>query len=661
MLQVSAGPKPPIFQFPTAEIYQNDVLHSIKRAVASRNEKIRKKGSIPIEKKRNVLRKIQNADGKQKSEKYGRYLHYMQRGFHSDPSEPYKELGDVVLGSGDILLYGITEDLKSEIKPVLPQGELRFPKKYHLNEEVEQALDVRENPQLIRTGADPTFPRISDYISDMKAVQQQLIYDYSTLSDKLHQLRLRNDREDEGDLASMIDPYKTAEILKAAETGSIGRIAKERSEYYLRLTSEAKLGNKEVHKKISNMSNIFEAENKTSDKPDLDKIELIARDQLLSEYREKSAKKYRYKKLHIINILLCAIFNMKSKTIKTNTPISRKRVRNLFYSDIQLDAEGRPRPCREISRIAMFDSDTESNYSPFLPVNKEVTTQAAKQASHLKMHSSSKLRRQKMAGADQIEPQRPQVKTWKDLVENTPGVVNCNLFRPVVVETVNKFDFNKEEQKMMVSSRQWHYVEDIQQMILLDKEKQNKATEKTAITRLNDLKERFDYAKRKHSRLVEKDLTEKKRDQYRVLNYKINHIKTNQLGDGAIAKMRHDGQKLRKEISLAQKEARKWFLDLKDEMYRLQGRSDKKTKKLLSLVARFQFEDHRTIADGKEKLCLLFMSMPTYVLLTQNMMDAIDFVLTKILGGIDDLIVIWLKARKVYQLSKTMHLIARNG
>ncbi len=54
----------------------------------------------------------------------------------------------------------------------------------------------------------------------------------------------RNDRKDDSDLPSMIDPQKTAEILKSAETGSMGRIAKERSEYYLRLTSEAKLGNK---------------------------------------------------------------------------------------------------------------------------------------------------------------------------------------------------------------------------------------------------------------------------------------------------------------------------------------------------------------------------------------------------------------------------------
>ncbi len=61
------------------------------------------------------MRKVQSTDGKQKSEKYGRYLHYMLRGFRSDPSEPYKEIGDVVLEPGDILQYGITEDLKSEV------------------------------------------------------------------------------------------------------------------------------------------------------------------------------------------------------------------------------------------------------------------------------------------------------------------------------------------------------------------------------------------------------------------------------------------------------------------------------------------------------------------------------------------------------------------
>ena len=55
------------------------------------------------------------------------------------------------------------------------------------------------------------------------------------------------------------------------------------------------------------------------------------------------------------------------------------------------------------------------------------------------------------------------------------------------------------------------------------------------------------------------------------------------------------------------------------------------------------------------------MSMPIYVLMTQNMMDAIDFVFTKVLNGVEEIIDVWLKARKIHHLSRAMNIVAHDG
>ena len=63
----------------------------------------------------------------------------------------------------------------------------------------------------------------------------------------------------------------------------------------------------------------------------------------------------------------------------------------------------------------------------------------------------------------------------------------------------------------------------------------------------------------------------------------------------------------------------------------------------------------------QEKLCLLVMSMPIYILLSQNMMDALEFILTKVLGSVSELMQVWLKVRNIEKLSEAMHVVATKG
>lgn len=55
------------------------------------------------------------------------------------------------------------------------------------------------------------------------------------------------------------------------------------------------------------------------------------------------------------------------------------------------------------------------------------------------------------------------------------------------------------------------------------------------------------------------------------------------------------------------------------------------------------------------------MSTPIHILMCQEMIDAIEFVLNRILHGSSELLKTWLRARKLNDISKMMYVVTKTG
>ncbi|XP_078333115.1 uncharacterized protein LOC111120117 [Crassostrea virginica] len=91
----------------------------------------------------------------------------------------------------------------------------------------------------------------------------------------------------------------------------------------------------------------------------------------------------------------------------------------------------------------------------------------------------------------------------------------------------------------------------------------------------------------------------------------------------------------------------RWFEDLEEKTLSIIGYCDEDINKTLQKIGRYSTIDSKTIPSAKAKLCLLLMSLPAYEMFTIPIQRALKFVLEVIFQGEDHLLGEWFQHRKI--------------
>ncbi|XP_070534245.1 uncharacterized protein [Ptychodera flava] len=162
------------------------------------------------------------------------------------------------------------------------------------------------------------------------------------------------------------------------------------------------------------------------------------------------------------------------------------------------------------------------------------------------------------------------------------------------------------------------------------------------------LRTEFDKVQSKMTRDVLTDLERMERERCKTFIQKFMALKLSPLFEKELRAMRSataqhaNGQEMDFDVKPS-----KWYIDLKTDCHHVVGNHDCDINDILKKLYKFSFEDAKSIPSGKERLCLIVMSLPADELMTIHMQMALYFVLENILNAPPEFFSNWLAHRKI--------------
>jgi len=616
-----------VLSYPTLEEgYREELLKEIKFNIRENSSKIFKKYNPSVTYARTQESYFSNReDEKTKwSKRYKRIVRNEKSGFFSDKRKAYRTIGTIYLNSADLVFHGLTDELKNQLEPIDKSKYVTYSE-----EKKEKIIDNPTKKYLL--GTDKSFNLIMKTLGKVtrlrKAVYAKRCINNLVESNKVKQLKEEERERQENEL------FTTSK--KSTFTSSVGSVSKESTSRTFFENDAKNIRQSSIWNDIQNKSVVAKLLEDLQDRK-------YRKNRFNEDYLKEKRRKYREMKLHNINSLLCAIYNMKQRTLHTKSPLPWKTVKDLLDSDVIIDGLGRPLPSRMSSAL---NQEKRSSLS----YNGSLTVKRSNFSSSSNIRSTQKF---KNSESKEKTFSKKDLRTWGELTNNEARKLSRLAF--------TKVKNRKLEQQSTNCLQHWQKVAEVERSIEKHRD-QHKQLGMEAKRLLEISKEKFMQLKIDENQKLINFLNEKEMFQLEKMKHKIDNLKFDRPLDVNLARMR----KIANEYTIKlQKNARKplsWFQDLEKEALAFVGNRNRSINISLEKLRRFCHEEPSLMINGKEKLCLLLMSTPIHILMCQEMIDAIEFVLNRILHGSSELLKTWLRARKLNDISKMMYVVTKTG
>ncbi|XP_061187152.1 uncharacterized protein LOC133195281 [Saccostrea echinata] len=416
-----------------------------------------------------------------------------------------------------------------------------------------------------------------------------------------------------------------------------------------------------------------------------------------------SLKKERLRRDHLqylqaLSMVITSISNMKTREIKSKTPLKLDAVKALRKEPV---IEPRNPFHRRESRATTHLSRLQSrSQQPHVGLHREASVGRGmlEQVAGI-TGLTSKLRKKTMWGGvskiQQPQQQGPIVETWEDLInlEEPKKTVDLTLQSRILmkallwsrrraitpqVESTMTITENTELSRTETSTGPTHIQSKIRKDLLAADHHRNTGpihTKKLPIWQLvamDKIPKSLQEKKKKETLQPENIVSNDKRsflkvkhDLHKDLEEELQKIDREML---AVFKMKYGefedmsplfevhrsrlngcvtGGTTHRNMAITDVPPLRWFEDLQEKTYSILGHQDEEINKTLQEIGRYSTIDSKSIPSAKAKLCLLLMSLPASELFTIPVQRGLKFVLEVIFQAEDHLLGEWLQHRKV--------------
>lgn len=605
-------------------------------------------------------------EGKAWREKFSRRKKNLHYGFFADKSKPYQTLGKVYLESGELILTSLTDDLRCKITRYPMKRSVKWGKGSRMKKGTPQ-LKSLVGDRIVEK-ADPIeatagYAAIKQRLNEVQ-VMRKGVHANQSLSGYLFRKEQAMEEADKKDDMAMKAPLKNQWKIVRAVGKIMGAVRGKETPQPMPVLARA-FRKKSAKQQFPNSGIGTELE------------DLEDKEEKLLKWRQEKKKLYLQNKLQSMNSILCCLYNMKTKMLKLQTPLPGKTVLELLRQDITLDHYGKP-----MSYRGMLMTDDASIFSdgsntpeagdrhpkPISAASHMTTTLERKRMSSVTFATSP--RRPRLAqlatkfGAKSgtSDSSTPKVETWDDLLAAGERSKKTSALKS---GGAGGGKYSKSSSRRSGASstpagnsseslHQWASVAQAEKII----EERRKIAMLGSISRrtaedvLDDIRHDFVKLQKKISKDVDDDLLKRKGEQFKLIQNKFGAINLGPITSVALDKMRLDAYVLTRDRKDNTTQPMPWFMDLKEEVRGETALKNETINCLFRKVARFQFEDGKNIPFGKEKLCLLVMSMPAHLLMNASMIHALLFILAKVLEAAPELLEFWLSARKLSHIRR---------
>ncbi|XP_071854578.1 uncharacterized protein [Apostichopus japonicus] len=369
------------------------------------------------------------------------------------------------------------------------------------------------------------------------------------------------------------------------------------------------------------------------------------------------SKRLMLERLKMIQMILNALHNMKSRDLRSRVPLSTEVVKHL-YRDVADKTFVRP-------------VKNEVHYSSNDTVNSNEKASVAGRTSKTVIPSKlSTLGRNDGLVSTTPTPtwrkhrqniihhrKELRVETWEDLItlSSPSNVVHRNSVFPNVTNMVGRLlgpHRHGDSQKLPFWQAIGLVNEDTVERPPVTHKGKGASSRKhpDPENTLKSLIQNFTRVKKKMAREVQSDLEKLIRDRHRTFRQKFQCLNKSPLFEKTVQHLKGVSTQpmpMIVEDTNTEIKPSKWFLDLKSGAENIVGKDDKEVCSMLQQLSRFSYEDAKSIPNAKEKLCLLVMSMPASHLLTIPAQQALKYVLDEILWASSESLSQWLNHRKI--------------
>lgn len=352
--------------------------------------------------------------------------------------------------------------------------------------------------------------------------------------------------------------------------------------------------------------------------------------------------KKRY--LSVINQLLCAMYNMKIKSVKASEPLSEAAMKELMNSDIELDQEDRPRPKLLIRQ------------KPFIFRRKSMAMKdPAQERVALMMRRITKRGLKDVVKISKLMKDQSKVATWEDLVAlDDNGMVPSSPIK-------GKPRINKTPAPLWLRVDR-HGVGFFDQYSL-ENDSSTETIHSSESSSVGKMRREFEHKKSMLTKDLNLELEYRRQQQASLVRSKLLSLELGPISSIALEKMREDASRMVKDQQLLTPlKTPAWFAKLERNFSTTAFRSN------LGDLSRFQRYPVTGMCDSSklssrldiqqnkqanlralDKLCLVMASLPVYEVLNERTTKAFDFIIQEILGFPEEIYLNWVRLRKLRQ------------
>ncbi|KAI8496136.1 hypothetical protein Bbelb_259770 [Branchiostoma belcheri] len=399
--------------------------------------------------------------------------------------------------------------------------------------------------------------------------------------------------------------------------------------------------------------------------------------------RAERNRKALLQKLRDILLVIKCLYNLRSKDLRSKTPLSHEAVKALLKKEVPTDGHGRPMlPLRHVTTPGMlhghYSPSERSESAETVTLDGQFHSLRRRRISHHGHGHGHGRHTARMARASSTCQRRHErLETWEDLLTVDPGgqkpVIMPNLFS--VVTTIHENSENLQSpvgtpggaHHARSSRRTTHGPGHIGEQ---DKDKSHcglaeklppwmtvgtlEKTIKTNIAAYNHgkpdcvmtaIKKDFMKVKNKLGIALAEDLDRLNKYKCEVFANKFLCLRLGPLFRENLEEMRWKGVALARSSDTDVLPS-KWYASLKTECEDVSVQFDEEFNTVLTRLAMFSLDDATNIPNAVEKLCLLVLSLPADIVSRPSMQEALFFVLERMLDGQGELLAHWFQQRK---------------
>ncbi|XP_014665156.1 PREDICTED: uncharacterized protein LOC106807358 isoform X2 [Priapulus caudatus] len=367
--------------------------------------------------------------------------------------------------------------------------------------------------------------------------------------------------------------------------------------------------------------------------------------------REMSKKKRQLLgKLRSIYQLLCTIFNMSPRHLKTRQPMSAKLLELLATSspyknkDALQGMTGLRATGGILSHAGKSCDLTSASSDTVASPDVGAVSQTSKAPVALNVGRRIKTN----VKPTSTEKQTPRLETWEDLF-NVGGATDGTQSQSTATGSYQRQSIKRQEEvsddrKEIQRTPPWQSIIDTNRETEPSR-RTSRRQQRSTKTMVPHMKQGFNKLKDSAGARCKNALERIDREMCTVYRQKFLSLKLSPLYEQNLAAMRTSAKRIYRDVDVNIKPAQ-WYQDLNAEVSELAGKNDIEIEGAVAQLSSFMAEDSLTIAHGQQKLCLIVMSMPIFDLCTISMQAAILFVLDKILHGPEEQLHQWMLLRK---------------